>query len=170
MAGLATLVARLGELVGSLVAVLGNVAGLAARVALDGASLAVLGKVVRAATLVTRGVLAVESAAGSSWRSRGRGRVGLRALSGDVTKLRARVALGALGSVGAVALDVSNITTGVALLGSGGFWFWASTRLVAGLATVVAQSLGLLAVVGNVAGFSALVTGSWEHFWFSLVV
>lgn len=32
-----------------------------------------------------------------------------------------------------------------------------------GLTTVVAQTLSLLAVVGDVAGLTALVTRSWEH-------
>lgn len=35
---------------------------------------------------------------------------------------------------------------------------------MAGLTAVVAQTLGLLAVVGDVASFSALVTRSGEHF------
>lgn len=161
MAGLATLVAGFGELVGGLVAVLGNVAGLAARVTLDGASLAVLGKVVRTATLVTGGTLTLESAASSSWSW---SRLRLWAVSGNVAKLGTSVTLGALRSVRALTLDVTNVSTRVALLGSGGFWLRTSTRLVTWLAAVVAQSLLLLAVIGDVAGFSAFVTSSWEHF------
>lgn len=160
MAGLTTLVAGLGKLVSGQVAVLGNVASLTARVTLDRAGLAVLGKVVRTATLVTGGGLTLVSARSSwSWS-----RLSLWALSGDVAKLGTSVTLGALSSVRAVTLNVTNVTARVTLLGSGGLWFRTSTGLVTRLAAVVAQSLLLLAVVGDVAGFTAFVTSSWEHF------
>lgn len=164
MAGLAALVTGLGELVGGHVAVLGDVASLTARVTLDRASLAVLGKVVWTTALVTGGTLARESAATSSWWSSRR--VSLWALSGDVAKLGTSVTLGSLGSVRAVTLNVANVTARVTLLGGGGLWLRASTRLVTWLATVVAQSFLLLTVVGDVAGLTAFVTSSWEHFYY----
>lgn len=163
VAGLAAVVTGLGHLVGSKRALLGDVAALAARVALDRTRLAVLGKVVRTAALVTGGALgelAQLLVSRRSWSST----LVLRALSRDVAELRAVVALGALGAVWAVASDVANVTAQVALLGLGGLWLRARRRLVAGLATVVAQSLLLLAVVGDVAGLTTFVTRSWEHF------
>lgn len=156
---LATRVARLGQLVGRCRAFLGNMAALAARVALHSVGLAVLGEVVGATALVARGALAVESGL-SYWRWN---TLVLRTVARNVAKLEAVVALGALGTVGAVALHVAHVATGVALLRVGGLWLGAGTGLVAGLATVVAQTLGLLTVVGDVAGFTALVTGSGEH-------
>lgn len=163
MAGLATVVTRLGHLVGGRVTVLGDVAVLAARVTLDGAGLTVLGKVVRATALVAHGALGeLGRKLLVSWRNRG-GTLVLWALSGDVAELGTVVTLGALGAVWAVTSDVTNVTAQVALLGVRGLWLRASRRLVAGLATVVAQSFFLLTVVGNVAGLTALVTGSWEH-------
>lgn len=166
VASLTAVVARLGELVGSLVTVLGDVAALTARVTLHGVGLAVLGKVVRAATLVAQSGLTAGSGlslswlGGSGWSSS----LVFGALSGDVAKFGAVVTLGTLRAVGAVALHVTNVTAGVTLLSVSGFWLRAGRRLVAGLATVVAQSLGLLAVVSNVAGLAALVTGFREHF------
>lgn len=163
VAGLTTVVTGLGHLVGGRVTVLGNVAVLAAGVALDGTGLTVLGKVVGATALVAHGALGeLGWELLVSWRSRSSTLV-LWALSGDVAELRAVVALGALGAVWAVASDVANVSTQVALLGVRGLWLRARRRLVAGLATVVAQSFFLLTVVGNVAGLTALVTGSWEH-------
>lgn len=135
VAGLATVVTSLGGLVGSKVTFLRDVAALSARVALNSASLAVLGKVVWSSTLVAHGALSTAKLAGSSW-GRGRSRVGgtrlvLWALSGDVAKLRAVVALGTLGAVWAVALNVANVSTQIALLRGGGLWFWTSRGLVA---------------------------------------
>lgn len=166
VAGLATVVTSLGGLVSGQVAVLGDVAALTARVALHSTGLAVLGKVVGATALVAGGTLgrAAKLASSWSWRQSGRPRLVLRTLSRDVAKLRAVVALGTLGAVWAVALDVTDITTRVTLLAGGRFWLGTSGGFVAGLATVVAQSLGLLAVVCDVAGLAALVTRSWEHF------
>lgn len=164
VASLTTLVASLGKLVGGQVALLGDVASLTARVTLDRASLAILGKVVWTAALVTGGGFTRESGGSSWWSRRSRSRPSLRTLSGDVTKFRTSVTLGALRSVRAVALDVADITAGVALLRSSGLWLWASARLVAWLATVVAQSFLLLAVVSNVTGLTAFVTSSWKHF------
>lgn len=164
MAGLAAVVTGLGGLVGGQGALLGDVAGLAARVALHCARLAVLGKVVGATALVAGGALSrAELGSSGCWSQSRRAGLVLRTLSGDVAKLGAVVALGALGRVRAVALDVADVAARVTLLGSSGLWLWAGRGLVAGLTTVVAQSLGLLTVVGDVAGFSALVTGSWEH-------
>lgn len=166
VAGLATVVASLGHLVGGKSALLGDVATLTAGVALDSASLAVLGEVVWATALVAHSALGAAKLTASSWSwSRRCTALVLWALSRDVAKLRAVVALRALSAVWTVALDVADVSTQVALLGGGGLWLWTSGRLVAGLATVVAQSLSLLTVVGDVAGFTALVTGSWEHFW-----
>lgn len=159
MASLATVVTSLGHLVGGKSTLLGDVATLTARVAFDSTSLTVLGEVVWSAALVAHGTLgATELAAFSWWSASGCCAFVLWTLSGDVAKLGAVVALGALGAVWTVALDVANVSTQVALLGGGRLWLRTSRRLVAGLATVVAQSVGLLAVVGDVAGFTALVT------------
>lgn len=156
---LATRVARLGHPVGRCRAVLGNMAALAARVALHSVGLTVFGEVIGATALVARGALAVESGL-SCWRWI---TLVLGTVARDVAKLKAVVALGALGTVGAFALHVAHVATGVALLRVSGLWLGAGTGLVAGLATVVAQTLGLLTVVGDVTGFTALVTGSGEH-------
>lgn len=166
MSSLTAVVTSLGQLVGSLATVLGDVAVLSARVTLDGASLAVLGKVVWSTTLVAHGALGSElstlSGSWSTWRSSSR--FVLRTVSRDVAEFGTAVTLGALGRVWAVALDVANISTQVTLLGSSGLWLRASGRFVTCLATVVTQSFLLLAVVGNVAGFTAFVTRSGEHF------
>lgn len=164
---LTAVVTSLVQLVRGKGALLGDVAVLSARVALHGASLAVLGEVVGATALVAHGTLGTELTTGLSWGRGGRrsswGRLVLRAVSGDVAKLGTVVALGTLSRVGAVALHVANVTAQVALLGGRGLWLGTSRRLVAGLATVVAQSLLLLTVVSDVAGLTALVTRSGEH-------
>lgn len=166
VARLAAVVTSLGKLVSGKVTVLRNVSALTARVTLNGTSLAVLGEMVGATALVAHGTLGATKLTTSSWRRRcwSSSTFVLWAVSGDVTKFGAVVALGALGAVRAVALDVTNVTTQVTLLRSSRLWLRARRRLVTRLTTVVAQSFSLLAVVGDVAGLSALVTRSWEHF------
>ena len=61
------------------------------------------------------------------------------------------VATGLGPQAGALSLDVANAAAGVALLGCNGARRWASIRLVAGLAAVVAQPLVRSAVLGDVA-------------------
>lgn len=168
VAGLATVVAGLGTDVvatSSRTAVLGDVASLTAGVALQGTGLAVTGKVVGATALVASGGVARTSTGSSSSLGNSGTRVGTlsRAVLGDVAKLTTVVALGALRRGGAVRLDVANITTRVALLGGGLLGVRAVVGLVPGLAAVVAQSLLLGAVVGQVANLTTLVTRSREH-------
>lgn len=182
VASLTAIVTSLGELVGGLVTVLRDMTVLATGVTLHGTGLAVLGKVVRATTLVARGALGTEtglsgrrgtsrgtSLSGSSSRSSTGGGLVLWALSRDVAELGTVVTLGTLGTVRAVALNVTNVTTGVTLLRSSGLWLRTSRGLVARLTAVVAQSFGLLAVVSDVAGLAALVTGFREHIWWLCV-
>lgn len=137
MASLTAAVTSLGNLISWNTTVLGDVATLTTRVTLDGASLAILGKVVWSTALVARRTLVVTaetwlSLRSSASRSGGGGStLVLWTLTGNVAELGAVVTFGALGRVWTVTLDVANVSTRVALLRVGGFWFWASRRLVA---------------------------------------
>lgn len=162
LAAVVTSLGGLGVQGGCTGALLRDVAALSARVTLDAVGLAVFGKVVGATALVTDGRLSCRWSL-SSWGCAGGAVFVLWAFSADVPELRTIVALGSLSTVWAVSLNVADFATRVALLAHGGLWLGASSGLVTCLATVVAQSLSLLAVLGNVADFSAFVTGSLEH-------
>jgi hypothetical protein len=69
-----------------------------------------------------------------------------------------------LGSqAGALSLDVANAAAGVALLSCDGARRWASIRLMAGLAAVVAQPLVRSAVLGNVAHWTGWTASAHGH-------
>jgi len=185
VASLATAVAGLaGGVEGSAVgsgAVAGDVAKLAAGVALHGLSLAVAGEVVGTAALVaSRGAAALASEAsaetsseaatgGRSTSSTAHSWVG--AVARQVARQTAAVAASAGASTaqaegGAVSLNVSKTLAVVALLSLGGAGMGASVGLVAGLLAVVAKSLrrgAHLGIVSNVSALEARTTRERRH-------
>lgn len=185
--GLAALVAGLASsvkraTVGSS-AVPGDVAELAAGVALHGLSLAVTGKVVGATALVassgtgaasetTTAVATGEAAAahgGATAKSRANR---VRAGASKVTRLAAVVAAAAGASTAqaesrAVSLDVAQTLAVVALLSLGGTGKRAAVGLVARLLAVVAKSLSRgadLSIVANIATLVASTSRKRRHF------
>jgi hypothetical protein len=158
-------------------AVTGDVAQLAASVALHGLGLAIPSEVVRAATLVTgswarttseattaAAVRTRVSAAGNGgaathWAN------GVGTSTGQVARLTTVVAATASASAAqaegrAVGLDVAETLAVVALLGLSGTRKRATIGLVAGLLAVVAESLGGGANFSVVANIATLVAGT----------
>jgi hypothetical protein len=181
MTGLAASVASLassvqGTTVGSS-AVAGNVAQLAAGIALHGLCLAITSKVVRATTLVascrarttgkaTTTVATRETtSAHRSTTTHGTGTDGVGASTSQVTGLTAAVAAPAGASSaqaqgGAIGLNMTKPLAMVALLGLSGARQRAAVGLVAGLLAVVAKTLGRGADLSVVANIAALVASS----------
>jgi hypothetical protein len=158
-------------------AVTGDMAELAAGVALHGLSLTIAGKVVGASTFVAGGRTratseaapeATETATGSSGAT-AHGRA--RAVAGEMASHTAAVAAAAGAGTaqaqsGAVGLDVAEALAVVALLGLGSPGVRAGVALVARLLAVVAKTLTAgadLGVVANVAALVARTTGEGRH-------
>jgi hypothetical protein len=158
-------------------AVTGDMAELAAGVALHGLSLTIAGKVVGASTFVAGGRTratseaapeATETATGSSGAA-AHGRA--RAVAGEMASHTAAVAAAAGAGTaqaqsGAVGLDVAEALAVVALLGLGSAGMGASVGLVARLLAVVAEPLrrrAHLSIVADVAALEARAARERRH-------
>lgn len=181
MAGLTTLVAGLSSgveraTVGS-GAVSGDMAELAAGVALHSLSLAITGKVVGTTALVASGraratseattAVATGEATTAHRSTTAHGartdRVGASAskVTGLATVVASTAGTGAAQAEGrAVSLDVAETLAVIALLGLGGSGKRASVGLVAGLLAVVAETLSGRADLSVVANIATLVTST----------